>query len=107
MIQVVYYRKYSRLTVEGHAHSGVPGQDLVCAGCSTLAYTLAANVGHMEDSGQVRNVIVKLEPGKAEISCDPKNRFTAIVGCIFEAVCVGFEVLAANNPQYISYEIHD
>lgn len=105
MIKVIYYRKYNRLTVEGHAHSDIPGRDLVCAGCSTLAYTLAANVGHMEQLGQVRNVTVKLDPGLAEISCDPKNRFTSIVGCIFEAVCVGFEILASNHPRFISYEI--
>ena len=44
MILVTYYRSYNRLTVEGHAHSGEPGKDLVCASASILAYTLAANV---------------------------------------------------------------
>ena len=106
MIQVVYYRPYNRLTIEGHALAGAPGHDLVCSGASTLAYTLAANVGNMEANGQVQDVIVKLESGKAEISCKPKNKYTAIVARIFEAVCVGFEMLAASNPQYISYEIH-
>lgn len=106
MIQVVYYRHYNRLTIEGHAHAGEPGHDLVCAGCSALAYTLAANVGNMEANGQVKNVVVKLEPGKAEISCRPRTKYTAIVARIFEAICVGFEMLAVSNPQYISYEIH-
>ena len=106
MIQVVYYRPYNRLTIEGHALAGEPGKDLVCAGCSALAYTLAANVGNLENNGQVKDVIVKLEPGKAEISCRPRTKYTAMVARIFEAVCVGFEMLAASNPQYISYEIH-
>ena len=106
MIRVTYYRTYNRLTVEGHAHSGVPGHDLVCAGASTLVYTLAANVGNMEAKGNVRDVVVNLEPGWAEISCKPKSRYTAIVAIIFDAVCVGFELLARDNPQYISYEIH-
>lgn len=106
MIQVVYYRPYNRLTIEGHAHAGEPGHDLVCAGCSALAYTLAANVGNMEANGQVKNVVVKLEPGKAEISCRPRTKYTAIVARIFEAICVGFEMLAVSNPQYVSYEIH-
>ena len=105
MIQVVYYRTYNRLTMEGHAHSGTPGHDLVCAGASAMAYTLAANVGNMETNGQVRDVTVVLEPGKAEISCRAKSKYTAIVERIFAAVCVGFEMLAASNPQYISYEI--
>ena len=106
MIQVVYYRQYNRLTIEGHALAGEPGHDLVCAGASTLAYTLAANVGNLENNGQVKDVTVKLEPGKAEISCRPRTKYTAMVARIFEAVCVGFEMLAASNPQYISYEIH-
>ena len=106
VIKVTYYREYSRVTIEGHALSGVPGHDLVCAGCSALAYTLAANVGNLEMEGHVRDAIVKLEPGNAEISCKPKNRFTAMVERIFVAVCVGFELLAAHNPNYISYEIH-
>lgn len=106
MIQVVYYRPYNRITIEGHALAGAPGHDLVCAGVSALAYTMAANVGNMEANGQVKDVTVKLEPGNAEISCKAKNKYTAIVARIFEAVCVGFEMLAASNPQYISYEIH-
>lgn len=105
MIQVVYYRSYNRLTVQGHAHSAEPGQDLVCAGASALAYTMAANVGNMNANGQVQDVIVKLESGDAEISCRPRAKYKAVVARIFEAICVGFELLAASNPQYISYEI--
>lgn len=106
MIKAVYYRRYNRLTVEGHANSDDPGHDLVCAGASTLVYTLAANVGNLESIGQARNVIVKMEPGKAEISCEPKRKTGAIIARIFEAICVGFEMLADQNPQYITYEIH-
>lgn len=106
MIKAVYYRRYNRLTVEGHANSGEPGHDLVCAGASTLAYTLAANVGNMEANNQVRNPIVKLDTGNAEIGCEPKRKSEAMVARIFEAVCVGFEMLAHDYPQYLSYEIH-
>ena len=105
MIQVIYYRKYNRLTVQGHAHSNDPGKDLVCAGASILAYTLAANVANLSDNGYVQDVIVKLEPGDAEISCKARTAKT-MVGRIFSSVCVGFEILAAEHPQYISYEIH-
>ena len=106
MIEVVYYRNYNRLTIKGHALAGAPGHDLVCAGVSALAYTMAANVGNMEANRQVQDVTVNLEPGDAEISCRPRSKYTAIVARIFEAVCVGFEMLAESNPQYISYEIH-
>lgn len=106
MIKAIYYRRYNRLTIEGHANSGEPGHDLVCAGVSALAYTLAANVGNMEANDLIRNPIVKLESGRAEISCEPKRRAGAFVSRIFEAICVGFEMLDRDYPQYISYEIH-
>ena len=106
MIKAIYYRNYHRLTIEGHANSGEQGHDLVCAGVSVLAYTLAANVGNMEASDLIRNPIVRLDNGSAEISCEPKRKAGAFVGRIFEAVCVGFDMLAHDYPQYISYEIH-
>ena len=105
MIHVIYHKTYNRVTIEGHALSGVPGHDLVCAGCSTLAYTLAANVRNLELQEQVRDAVVTLEPGKAEISCKPNRKYKSIVAIIFYSVCVGFELLAQDNSQFISYEI--
>ena len=105
MIQAVYYRKYNRLTVEGHAYSAEPGHDLVCASASMLAYTLAANVANMADHGQVRQPIIENTPGKAEISCNPVSRYKSTVTLVFDSVCVGFELLAHDYPENISYEI--
>ena len=107
MIKIVYYRKYNRVTVTGHALAGEPGHDLVCAGCSAIACTLAANVQQMEMDGYARYAVTKLEPGDAEIACKPKSRYAAIAELIFTSVCVGFEFLAASHPHYISYEIHE
>lgn len=106
MIEVTYYHQYNRVTIKGHALAAEPGHDLVCAGVSALAYTLAANVGQMETTGQVREVVARLDPGDAEISCKAKGKYGAIVERIYQTVCVGFEILAVSHPQYISYEIH-
>ena len=106
MIEAIYYRKYNRLTIDGHANSGEPGHDLVCAGVSLLAYTLAANVGNLEANDMIRNPIVQMKNGHAEIGCEAKREAGAFVSRIFEAVCVGFEMLYHDYPQYISYEIH-
>ena len=105
MIKAVYHRDYHRLTVEGHANSGEPGHDLVCAAASALAYTLAANVANMADNGQVRRPVMEMNPGNAQISCNPVSRFKGTVALVYRAVCVGFEILAHDYPQYISYEI--
>ena len=105
MIQAVYYRKYNRLTVTGHAGSAEPGHDLVCASASILAYTLAANVANMADAGQVRQPIINMDEGNTEISCSPRHNLKATVTLVFDSVCVGFEMLAHDHPEYISYEI--
>ena len=105
MIHVTYYRSYNRVTVEGHAGAGPEGHDLVCAGVSALALTLAGNVSYMEAQEAVRNVIVKLEDGNAEIECSPYRRYKDSVEQIFRSICVGFELLATKYPDNISYAV--
>ena len=105
MIQVIYYRDYHRVRVEGHAKSGEFGRDLICAAVSTLAVTLAENVAAMEESGHVRTMTADLAPGNAEISCTPVSRFQSIVKVIFDAICIGFDRLSKEYPDYITYEI--
>lgn len=105
MIKVVYHRKYHRVTVKGHAYSGEAGKDLICSACSILTYTLASNVSNMEQYGQVRNMTTDLKPGDAEISCKPHSRFDAVITMIFDSICAGFELLANDYPENITYEI--
>ena len=105
MIHAVYYRKYNRLTVTGHANSAEPGHDLVCASVSALALTLAGNVSYMEAREAVHSVIINLDKGNAEIQCTPYRRYKDSVQQIFSAICVGFELLATQYPDHISYEV--
>lgn len=105
MIQVTYHRDYNRVTVKGHAGSDEPGKDLVCASASILAYTLAANVANLEEQGAVRDMTAELREGDTEIACTPNRRNRAVITLIFDTVCAGFELLAKQYPQYISYEI--
>lgn len=105
MIQAVYYSKYNRLTVTGHAGAAEPGQDLICASASMLAYTLAANVANMAGAGQVRQPIIKLDEGDAEISCNPRHNLKNSVTLVFDSVCIGFALLAKDYPEFVAYEI--
>ena len=105
MIQVIYYRRYNRVTVEGHAGSGPEGHDLVCSAVSALALTLAGNVAYMKTQDAVYGEILKLEEGNAEIQCTPYRRYKDSVEQIFRAICVGFELLATKYPENISYDV--
>lgn len=106
MIEVVYYRTHNRVIVNGHAQSGEAGHDLVCASASILAYALASNVSNMAGNGQVRNPVTALFEGMAEIGCTPRRNLKKSVTLIFDSICVGFELLARQYPENISYEIH-
>lgn len=105
MIKVTYHRLYNRVTVVGHAGCGPEGHDLVCSAVSALALTLAGNVSYMESQEAVRNVIIKLNEGDAEIQCTPYRRYKDSVEQIYRAICVGFELLATKYPDNISYEV--
>lgn len=105
MIEVTYHRAYSRVTVKGHAYSGEPGHDLVCAGATALTYTLADRVIHLAENAQAREPVTVLEEGKAEISCNPNHKFKAAATIIFDTICAGYELLAHNFPDNISFEI--
>lgn len=105
MIEAVYHKKYNMLTVTGHANSGEPGHDLVCASASILAYTLAANVETLVEAGQARYPSIKLEAGDAKVRCEVVRRYSSVVQLIFSSVCAGFALLASNYPDYITYKV--
>lgn len=105
MIHVTYHRSYSRLTVKGHAGSGEPGKDLVCASASILAYTLAANAKALKQQGAIRDMTAVLREGDTEISCTPGHRHRAVVTLVFDTVCAGFTLLARDYPDFLRYEV--
>lgn len=105
MITVIYHRDLNRVSMEGHAHSGDAGHDLVCASASILAYTLAAFVENMRAAGQTKYPTVELKEGSALISCNVSGRYKSSVTLAFDTVCAGFELLAKNYPDNLSFEV--
>ena len=105
MITVTYHRNGNEVVVEGHANSGEKGHDLICASVSILVYTLASFAENVKDAGQVNNPIIAIEEGNAWILCDPHFTLKPPVTLVFDSICAGFELLAKNYPDNISYEI--
>ena len=89
----------------GHAGAGPKGQDLVCAGVSTLAETLARAVERMYYQGMLRRCPrVELYEGNAEIIAQPKARFRKEVAMVFWTVQNGIAELAAGFPGNVKLE---
>lgn len=105
MIQVKYNRFYNRVSIHGHAQAAPRGEDLVCSAASILVHTLSANVAQMEKAGIATKAVADIQDGDATISCRAARGYESTVSSIFQAVCVGFEILADKFPEYISYKI--
>lgn len=105
MIEVTYDRKKHGLTAVGHAGSGRPGHDLVCAAVSALVLTLAANVASLATQNNVRRQDLQISEGNARIACVPAPRMGAVVTLIFDTVCSGFELLETLHPENIRYSV--
>lgn len=83
----------------GHAGAGPKGQDLVCAGVSTLAETLGRAVERLYHQGMLRRCPrVELYEGNAEIIAVPKECYRREVALVFWTVQNGMAELAAGFP---------
>ena len=104
MIRVEVAPRRCRLTVTGHACSGAFGQDLVCAGVSAVAVTLAEAVTALEQAGKVTAVTARLVPGQAEIACRPRLGQRRVTEAVFAAAALGLRRLEREYPDYVNLE---
>ena len=105
MIKVTYHRDTNCVEVRGHAHSGEVGHDLVCAAASALLTTLASFARNTLEAKQSESVSLKLNSGDGEVKCEAKTPYKPSITLVFDAICAGFELLARDYPDNISYEI--
>ena len=106
MIEITYDMANNSVRILGHSGAGKKGADVVCAGVSALAQTLAANVRHWQDSGKLqKEATISLSDGEGLISWEPKHDYEAATRQIAVAICAGFELIAVELPQYVSFRI--
>lgn len=89
------------LQMQGHAGAGPKGQDLVCAGASTLALTLGRAAALMEEEMLARPALVRLEAGDTAISVLPRREWASSADAIFWTILLGLSRLAQAYPQYV------
>lgn len=86
-------RPYLHLTAIGHAGAAPHGEDLVCAGISTLLCSLAAQLELAGCSSTAR-----LEPGFADLRAERSR--SALEAFSFAET--GLKMLAGQYPLYVS-----
>lgn len=85
------------LVVKGHAGFN-PGNDIVCAACSTLAYTAAENILRFKDVKQS----VSFDDGLCEITVTAeKAAARRRVKNIFEVILRGYNLIARTYPENV------
>lgn len=100
MIEVRYNIKECWLEVKGHAGCAPEGHDIVCAGASTLAFTLAESLIGMR---QYMNCCTEymFKKGDAYIRYYPIETERHFPDIVFTSILKGFEILAKNYPNNI------
>lgn len=83
------------LTAKGHAGYSDSGNDIVCAGISTMLYALA---GYVSNSGLESHI--RMAPGDVEIAC------TGDTQQVFLMTYIGLAQLAEKFPKNISISAH-
>ena len=91
------------LEIKGHADFGEEGKDIVCAGLSTLFYTLAAV---LEDNKKMLKTLhSEMEKGEGTLLVTPKDEYQGNVQMMLITVLTGFNLMATNYPHNVKLVI--
>ncbi|MBE6924420.1 MAG: ribosomal-processing cysteine protease Prp [Ruminococcaceae bacterium] len=94
-----------RLVMKGHAGAAPKGEDLVCAGATTLAYTAAQAVLTLQEQGKLtRKPKMALSEGNALIIATPTQEGRQELEQAIGVVGLGLEMLSHNYPHCIRLE---
>ena len=99
------------MRIVGHSGSAPRGQDLICAGMSTLAITCAQLIRMMHSEEKLKKPPhITIRDGSARITAVPKDAdYAECLHCMYMAE-VGASVMAASYPEnviVIPFDISD
>lgn len=73
------------ITVTGHAGYAPAGQDIVCAGVSTLTQTLIKSIGDLTED----KIAYSISPGRVGINYrNPSEKLKTLVDSFFIGICM-------------------
>lgn len=93
-----------RIDIKGHAGRNIDGVDVVCAGVSTLAYTLLNTIADMDDFGKLNRFSVEEGDGFILIRVQPSKRYAFEFSCKFTVFRIGIEGLSKQYPDNVAIE---
>lgn len=105
MINIVYSQKDYSLQIKGHSGYASAGNDIVCAGASTLLYTLCQTLLSLEHEKYYNAPPeMNIKSGDASVKCMPKNEYRHIIDNVFFTIMNGFELLESEYPNFVNIQ---
>lgn len=101
MIRALYRKedKAHLLMMNGHAQYARHGEDIVCAGASSVLYAL---LGWLENhSEDLEYVHADVHAGDVKIACEGGDKTAAV----FEMTAIGLLQLADSYPDHVAIDI--
>jgi uncharacterized protein YsxB (DUF464 family) len=95
------------LRLRGHAGSGEPGHDLICAGVSALVLALREELLYLEGRGDLRLRSLRLEPGDAELLWEPAPGREEAAQTAFDTVLRGLRLLERLFGEHVQVTVPD
>lgn len=108
MLKVKVDTKNYTVTMRGHADFAENGKDIVCAGASTLLYTLANTLEEFRTAmTESPSFTISGEGEKQCVTyrCKPNEEYEPNVQLVFMTVTTGFNLLAENYPDNIKLTV--
>lgn len=98
MTKVLYDSANLHMNIQGHSGAGEKGKDLVCAGASTLAFTLATIA---ENSPEYRPEI-KMSDAEIDIVLHPDEDQARDAMIAMDTIFIGYAMMSTTFPDNVS-----
>lgn len=103
MINVVYSQKDYSLKINGHSGYASNGNDIVCAGASTLFYTLCQTLLSLDFEKYFQTPPeLNIKSGDSYVKCVPEYDYRSVIDNVFFTIINGFELLESEYPNFIN-----
>ena len=104
MINITFNANTLELKVEGHAHYGNKGEDIVCSAVSSLFYTLGECLMQSEDMLK-SPLTFEDKDGKGYLCCTPKKEFEGNIARTYWTILTGMQLIADNYPNNVNFKV--
>lgn len=90
-----------KINISGHSGYAPSGQDIVCAGISTLGQTAAMMFAEMESAGDLELFTSEKSAGKLLLAIKAYKHTKAKAKGIYNFFCTGAKLIADNYPKNV------